>query len=310
VQARLLFQRTTTSAYDERGRIAMTGTQRRSVPDRARKRAIRALAARLGVAYSVASRLLTMSARPAGRRPGFPIGADEHRAWMFAERENRSFLSRVRDTQLAADLPLGRGAHLAVRFPRLRTTSGIGTLYDGEGRQTTLAMLYAVLAYESPALLPAADELAWVAELGEETAVDIVCAALDRAARLLLDNDGWRLWTRVEAALAAGEAGPDRRLRDASITLGRELRSISLRGSLGGVRHILDALLVEAYDCHPPGTRVRVGGLAGTVVGAGWARTGPPTAYEVRLDTDPATRIVPLDDVTPKSTTEPEPAST
>jgi hypothetical protein len=310
MQARLLFQRTSTSAYDERGRITMTGTQRRSVPDRARKRAVRALAARLGVAYSVASRLLAGPARPGRRRPGFPIGADEHRAWMFAVRESRSFHSRVRDTQLAADLPLGRSAHLAVRFPPLRAMPGIGPLYDGEGRQTTLAMLYAVLAHESPELLPAPDELAWVAELGEETAVDIACAALDRSARQLLDDGGWRLWTRVETALAAGEAGTDRRLRDASISLGRELRSTSLRGSLGGVRHILDALLVEAYDCHPPGTTVQFGALTGTVVGVVWPRTGPPTAYEVRLDTDPATRIVPVGDLTPGSTIEPEPAST
>ena len=291
----------------------MTGTQRRrSVPDRARRRAIRALATRLGVPYSVAARLLTaQTATPAGRRrPGFPIGADEHRAWMFAVREHRTFHSRVRDTQLAADLPLGRGAHLAVRFPPLRTTGGIGPLYDGAGRQTTLAMLYAVLMYESPALLPSAGELAWVGELGEEAGVDIACAALDRAARQLLDDDRWRLWTRVEAALAAGEAGTDRWVRDAAITLGRELRSISLRGSLAGVRHILDALLVEAYDGHAPGIRVRVGGLAATVVGARWERTGPPTGYEVCLDTEPTIHVVPADDLAPEPTIEAEPATT
>jgi len=291
----------------------MTGTQRRrSVSDRARRRAIRALAARLGVPYSVAARLLAAQmTEPAGRRrPGFPIGADEHRAWMFAVREHRPFHSRVRDTRQAVDLPLGRGAHLAVRFPPLRALTGIGPLYDGEGRQTTLAMLYAVLTYESPALVPTAEELAWVAELGEEEAVDIACAALDRAARLLLDDDRWRLWTRVEAALTAGEAGPDRRVRDAAITLGRELRSVSLRGSLGGVRQILDALLVEAYDCHPPGTRVRVGGLAATVVGVRWARSGPPTGYEVRLDTEPTTYLVAADDLTtPGSAAEAEPAT-
>lgn len=290
----------------------MTGPQsRRSVPDRARRRAIRALAARLGVAYSVAARLLAaQTPGPSGRRrPGFPIGADEHRAWMFAVREHRSFHARVRDTRLAADLPLGRGVHLALRFPPLRAASGIGRLYDGEGRQTTLAMLYAVLAYESPAMLPTADELAWVAELGEEAAVDIACAALDRAARRLLDDDRWRFWTRVEAALAAGEAGADRRVRDAAITLGRELRSTSLRGSLAGVRHILDAVLVEACEGHPPGARVRVGGLAATVVGARWGQAGPPSGYEVRLDADPAIHLVAPDDLTPEAAAESEPAS-
>jgi hypothetical protein len=285
----------------------MSGTRsRRSVPDRARKRAIRALAAQLGVAYSVAARLLTAPV-PANRRPGFPIGNDEHRAWMFAAREHRTFTSRVRDTRLAADLPLGRSAHLARRFPPLRATAGIGPLYTGEGRETTIAMLYAVLEHESPSLLPATDELAWATELGEEAAVDIACAALDRAARQLLDHDRWQLWVRVEAALTAGEADPDRRVRDAAITLGRELRSTSLRSSLDGVRHILDALLVEPYDCHPPGTRVRVGNRSGTVVGAHWEQTGPPTGYQVRLDTEPGTHIVPITDLVSESAAEPEP---
>lgn len=216
---------------------------------------------------------------------------------MFALREHRPFHSRVRDSRLAADLPLGRAAHLTERFPPLR--SGDGALYDGDGRQTVLAMLYAVLAHESPALLPAADELAWVADLGEASAVDVTCAALDRAARLLLDGDRWRLWTRVEAALAAGEAGADRRVRDAATTLGRELRSVSLRGSVDGVRHILDAVLVEAHEGHPPGARVALtaGAVVGTVVGVCWRQSGPPIAYAVRLDTEPAVRIVPADAV-------------
>lgn len=290
-------------------------SSRRSVPDRARKRAIRALAAELGVAYSVAARLLSArTAAPAGHRgPRFPIGDDEHRAWMFAARERRTFHARVRDTRLAADLPLGRAAHLASRFPPLRATAGIGPLYHGEGRQTTLAMLYAVGAHESPALLPHPDELAWAAELGEESAVDIACAALDRAARHLLDHDRWQLWARVEAALTAGERRPDRRTRDAATALGRELRSTSLRGSLDGVRHILDALLVEAYDCHPPGARVRVGGRSGTVVGAQWPPIGPPIGYQVRLDGAPDIRIVPTTELpvtrpAAEPTAEPEPA--
>ncbi|MDG4832543.1 hypothetical protein O7627_25005 [Solwaraspora sp. WMMD1047] len=290
----------------------MSGNRsRRPVPDRARRRAIRAKAAELGVPYSVAARLLrAQTSAPTGRqRPGFPVGDDEHRAWMFAAREHRTFHSRVRDTRQAADLPLGRAAQLTTRFPPLRATAGIGPLYHGEGRETTLAMLYAVLAHESPSLLPPADELAWAAELGEEAAVDIACAAIDRAARHLLDNDRWRLWARVEAALAAGGASPDRRVRDAATTLGRELRSTSLRGSLDGVRHILDALLVEPYGGHPPGIRVAVERRTGTVVGARWGRTGPPTGYEVRLDTEPGIRLVSGTDLADASSAEPEPVS-
>jgi len=276
---------------------------RRAVPDRARKRAIRALAAELGVPYSVAARLLTaQSPAPVDPRlPGFPVGADEHRAWMFAARENRTFSSRVRDTRLAADLPLGRAAHLTTRFPPLRAIAGAGSLYSGESRETAIAMLYAVLEHESPALRSPADELAWAAELGEEAAVDITCAALDRAARQLLDRDRWQLWVRVEAALVAGETDPDRRIRDAAIALGRELRSTSLRGSLDGARHILDALLVEACGGYPPGARVRVGDRTGTVVGADWDRTGSPTGYRVCLDAEPGTRIVPVAGLAPES---------
>jgi hypothetical protein len=201
----------------------MTGTQfRRPVPDRARRRAVRALAARLGVPYSVAARLL---ATPA------PVPV------LFADREHRPYHLRVGDTRRAADLPLGRAARLAERFPPPHRAR-----YP-DGRQTALAMLYAVLAHESPALLPSRDELAWVADLGEEAAVDVTCEALDRAARRLLDGDRWRLWTRIEAALAAGETSPDRRVRDAAIVLGRELRAVSLRRALDDAGLVLDALL-------------------------------------------------------------------
>jgi len=240
----------------------MTGKQHRpAVPDRARRRAIRALAAQLGVPYSVAARLLS--------RPN---------AQLFAVREHRSFALRVGDTRLAADLPLGRAAHLAGRFPRLQTPAGV--LFDGEGRLSTLAMLYAVIAFESPALLPGAEELAWVAELGEEAAVDITCAGVDRAARLLLDGDRWQLWTRIDAALVAGEAADDRLVRDAASTLGQEFRTVVRRGSLDGARQTLDAVLVAPYQGHQPGTRL---GEA-TVVGAHWADAGPPTGYDLRTD--------------------------
>jgi hypothetical protein len=287
----------------------MNGTRdRRSVPDRARKRAIRALAAELGVAYSVAARLLAARAPvPARRRhPDFPISGDEHRAWMFDARANRTFHARVHDTRLAADLPLGRAEHLVRRFPPLRAIAEAGPLYAGENRQTMIAMLFAVVIHESPGLAPDPAELAWAAELGEETAVDIACAALDRSARHLLDADRWQLWARAEAALTAGEIAADRRVRDAAIILGRELRSTSLRGSLGGVRHILDALLVESFGAHPPGTRVRVDGRAATVLGAEWERSGPPAGYRILLDGDPVPRTTPAGVLDPDSAAEPD----
>nr|WP_296065390.1 hypothetical protein [uncultured Actinoplanes sp.] len=252
--------------------------RRRQANDRARRRAIRALAAQMGVPYSVAARLI----------------ADPHRALMFAHREQRPFHARVRDTRDAAAPPLGRAAHLVARFPRLHTAAG--RLYDGRDRQTVLAMVYAVVAHESPGRLPAAEELAWVAELGEETAVDITCAALDRAARLLLDDDHWRLWARVEAALDAGDPRGE-----VAITLGHELRTVSLRGSLPGARHTLDAVLLGAHRLKAPGTRISLGGRTATVVGARWPESGPPTAYEVRLDGDPRVHLVDLGQQQPAS---------
>jgi len=250
----------------------MTGAERRrQANDRARRRAIRALAAQMGVPYSVAARVI----------------ADPHRSMMFALREQRPFHARVHDTRAAAAPPLGRAAHLTVRFPRLRTA--VGRLYDGRDRQTVLAMLYTVVAHESPSLLPAAEELAWVAELGEETAVDITCAALDRAARLLLDDDQWRLWTRVEAALAAADPRAE-----ATIVLGRELRTVSLRGSLPGARQTLDAVLLAAHRLRAPGAQIGLAGRPATVVGARWPRSGPPTAYEVRLGDDPRIHLIDL----------------
>lgn len=251
----------------------MTGAERRrQANDRARRRAIRALATQLGVPYSVAARLI----------------ADPHRALLFAHREQRPFHARVADTRDAADPPLGRAAHLVARFPRLRTTAG--RLYDGRDRQTVLAMLYAVLTHESPGLMPAAEELAWVAGLGEETAVDITCATLDRAARLLLDDDQWRLWTRVEAALDASDPRGE-----VAITLGRELRTVSLRGSLPGARQTLDAVLLAAHQLKTPGAQAGLGGRTATVVGARWLAAGPPIAYEVRLDGDPRVQLLRID---------------
>ncbi|WP_433303593.1 hypothetical protein ACQP2F_12435 [Actinoplanes sp. CA-030573] len=241
--------------------------RRRQANDRARRRAIRALAAQMGVPYSVAARLI----------------ADPHRALVFAHREQRPFHARVRDTRDAAAPPLGRAAHLTARFPRLRTAAG--RLYDGRDRQTVLAMLYLVVAHESPALMPAAEELAWVAELGEETAVDITCAGLDRTARLVLEDEHWRLWRRVEAAIEAGDPRGE-----ATITLGRELRTVSLRGSLSGARQTLDAVLLAAHRLKAPGAQAG----PGTVVGARWATSGPPMAYEVRVAGDPRVHLVDL----------------
>ncbi|RAY16439.1 hypothetical protein DPM19_06085 [Actinomadura craniellae] len=259
----------------------------RSVPDRARRRAIRAYAARAGVPYSVAARRLALG-------PGETL-ADAGRTVHPASPGRDGFLDRrpveerLLDARRAAEPPRGRAAHLTDRFPPLAGTP----FYRGAGRRDALALLYTVVAHEVPGRLPSAAELAPVAGLGEETAVDIACAELDRAARLLLDDlptgltDGTGApGPRIEAALAGGRAHPDPRLREAA----RSLTAAHGTGpALAGARQILDALLVVADDGHAPGTRVRtLGGRTGAIAGAVWGPYGPPLRYEVLSDDGPA----------------------
>ncbi|MEU4419890.1 hypothetical protein AB0F81_04640 [Actinoplanes sp. NPDC024001] len=217
------------------------GTPRRG---RARKRAIRAHAARAGVAYSVAARQL----EAVGLRSGETIASYGRtiypgRRRVAEERARRSFEQRRDDTRRAALLPEGRARHLVERFP----------LYPGEGRQELLSMLYVTVAAHAPELVPPVGELAWIAEMGEETAVDMECARLDREVRELLER--------------------------------AELDEPPFRG----VRQILDALLMVANDGHAPGTRVRVltspyEDRTATIVAAVWGPPGPPTGYRIQME--------------------------
>ncbi|MEU4475662.1 hypothetical protein [Micromonospora sp. NPDC023888] len=283
--------------------------RRTPTPGRARKRAIREHAAQTGVAYSVAARHL----ESVGLRPGetlatygrtiYPIGFDPHRQLLVERRERRSFEERVSDTRRAAILPHGRAQHLAERFPpsRGRTGSGVGVLYHGEGREALLAMLYIVIVAESPGLLPEVGDLAWIAELGEDTALDTACAEIDREARRLLDQEPLALWSGIEAALTRSERSQDGQVRQEAI------RQCALLGTMmtprvgyagepyvpglpvAGARQILDALLIVADDGHAPGTRVRLRRLpddagSATIIGATWGSSGPPVGYLVWPD--------------------------
>ena len=267
--------------------------RRRSAADRARKRAIRASASSAGVPYLVAARHLKtgLEASAAGGRTVYPDTSDEHRRWLIALREQRPYELRVRDTRRAIVFPLGRAAHLAERFPPLRGEPGTGLdrCYDGEARPAVLAMLYATAVHERAGVLPATDELAWLADLGEEAAVDLACTGVDRSARELLDEDRWTMWTRIDAALSADADHEDRPRRDVARQLADELRSLAIRSSVDGARQTLDAVLVAGDGGHAPGTRVRIivrpyRGRTGTIVDAHWDRTGPPIGYDVVPD--------------------------
>lgn len=276
---------------------------------RARQRAIRAQAAQAGVPYSVAARQVDLGSLGPGEtwashgRTIYPVGADSYRNRLVAARERRPLDERVRDTRLAAILPSGRAAHLTQRFPPTRglAGTGVGLLYHGEGRHDSIAMLYLVIAHEAPSVVPAIGELAWMAEMGEETAIDMACAELDRAARRLLERERASLWPRIEAAFAAGERSSEWGTRQDTARL-KAIYQVMMTPQdchdgepdvagppLDGARHILDAVLVVADDGHAPGTRVRMTvpphrDRTGTIVGAVWGPSGPPTKYEVRPD--------------------------
>jgi hypothetical protein len=291
--------------------------RRQPAPDRARKRAIRAQAAATGVPYSVAARLhdtVMRQAESAARvfnladwaggetladqgRTVYPASTDMHRHWLIEARARWSADHRVQDARRAADLPAGRAQHLVDRFPPTRGEegTGVGLLYHGEGRPHALALLYCLVGHERPDLVPSAGDLAWEAELGEETAVDTACTELDRAARLLLDGDRESLGPRIADALAAGQVHRDWRVRETAIRLAADYslgETPTMDLPWDGVRQILDAVLVVGDDGHAPGTRVRMlvqphGGRNATIVGAIWGRVGPPSQYEVYPDAAP-----------------------
>jgi hypothetical protein len=272
--------------------------RRRSSSDRARRRAIRASAASAGVSYLVAARHLgaRLEASASVGRTVYPDSSDEHRSWLIALREQRPYRLRVHDTRGAILFPLGRAAHLVERFPPLRGEpgSGVDRCYDGEARPAVLAMLYATVIHECAGVLPSDDELAWLADLGEEVAVDLACTGVDRAARELLDEDRWTMWTRIDAALTADEHHEDRQRREAARVLAEELRFLPVRSSVDGARQTLDAVLIAGDGGHAPGTRVRIivrpyRGRTATIVGARWDRTGPPVGYDVTPDCAPVT---------------------
>ncbi|MET7421995.1 hypothetical protein [Dactylosporangium sp. NPDC005555] len=282
------------------------GERGRGRRDRKRRRAIRAHAAQAGVAYSVAARLLAGAGVGPGEslaslgRTVYPAGVPGR--WTVQGRECRPGPVKLHDTRRAARPAGGRAAHLVERFPAGEGPAG--ACYAGDGVEDLIAMLYLVVVREAPGLMPAALDLAWTAELGEETAVDMECAELDRAARRVLDGGVAGLWRRVEEALRHGQDNGSPAVRHDADRLmlvcrgftmpveGADGEPYVLRAPWDGARQVLDALLVVADDGHAPGTRIRpVGTLTqGTIVGARWGAAGPPLGYDVLLDDAPRGR--------------------
>ncbi|MEU7871385.1 hypothetical protein [Dactylosporangium sp. NPDC049140] len=283
----------------------------RSGRDRARRRAVRAHAAQTGVAYSIAARQLAAAALAPGEslantgRTVYPA-ALSHGRWTILSRETRAPEDKLATTRIAARIPTGRARHLTDRFPP-GELAGLH-FYGGDLRPELLALVYLAIAHESPGLIPPPLDLAWTAELGEETAVDTTCADLDRAARALLSDRAAARWHRIDAALAAAQHHPEPATRYAAdlLTLAHRRLCTPTEDHAGdphvppapwpGVRQTLDALLIVSEDGHAPGTRVRRPGQTphreGTVLGAHWTATGPPSAYDITFDDDPATRTV------------------
>ncbi|WP_343954326.1 hypothetical protein [Nonomuraea longicatena] len=150
-----------------------------------------------------------------------------------------------------------------------------------------------MIAAEAPHLVPSAAELTWSADLGQASAVDVVCSLIDRTARLLLDTAPGELRHRARGALAVARASPDPQLRDAAEQLTASLDLDDVRGWHGlpfaEARQVLDALLVAPCSGHAPGIRIRFTSGAradteATVIGAVWGMSGLPYAYKVRPD--------------------------
>jgi hypothetical protein len=295
--------------------------------NRARNRAIRDHARQSGLPFSEAARQLDYAGVRAGEtlanhgRTIYPIATDTRRRSLVEARLLRSRAERLVDTRRAAVLPDGRAAHLVDRFPAGRGAdgTGVGPIYAGPATEDGLALLYLTVAEESPVFVPAVGDLTWIAELGEETALDTACAALDRAVRRAIDT-GKRVHRRIRWALDSAVGRDDVHRRHEAIRLGGVYAALTAGAagaaltaratgaaepdalSLVGARQILDALLIVADDGHAPGTRVRM--LAppdrdrlATIVGARWGPAGPPIAYEIRPDAAPAIVAVATDDL-------------
>ncbi|MEV4617601.1 hypothetical protein AB0J74_02655 [Asanoa sp. NPDC049573] len=122
-------------------------SRRRPRSGRARKRAIRAHAARSGLPYSIAARQIA-AGLGAGETPGthgrtvYPIAFNGRGS--LGLRAARPAAEQLADARLAARLPLGRAEHLVGRFPP--GEAGHGPCYAGAGRADLLAMLYLVAA--------------------------------------------------------------------------------------------------------------------------------------------------------------------
>ncbi|GAA3452644.1 hypothetical protein GCM10018962_44770 [Dactylosporangium matsuzakiense] len=288
-----------------------TKAKSRTGRDRARRRAVRAHAAQTGVAYSIAARQLAAAALAPGEtlantgRTVYPTALSPGR-WTILSRELRTPADKLAATRIAARIPTGRARHLTDRFPPAEAAGHL--FYSGDLRPELLAMVYLAVAHEYPGLIPSPLDLAWTAELGEETAVDTTCADLDKAARTLLCDHPAARWNRIDAALEAAQHHQDPATRYAAdlLTLAHRRLCTPTETRTGdpqvapapwtGVRQTLDALLVVAEDGHAPGTRVREPGTTphreGTILGADWPTVGPPTSYDIAYDNDPTTHTV------------------
>ncbi|MDF5755838.1 hypothetical protein [Spongiactinospora sp. TRM90649] len=261
---------------------------------------------RRGLLAVRARRSLAERVRDAETAAALPYGRARHLAQRFppTRGEKGTGVGGLYDGEAREDLLAL--LYLTVLPPaRDRKGTGVASLCPGECREHMPSPLDLTVSLPAAggegaglggasSLVPPRGELARAAELGDETAIDLVCAPLDRAARLALDDEPAELRARARAALAGERARPGTgaeaaRLAASTVSLAARdpLRWAEL--PFDGARHILDALLIATGDGHAPGTRVRVtsgdhAGQGATVTGALWNPTGPPRAYRVHPD--------------------------
>lgn len=270
--------------------------------DKHAKYEARALATRENISYTAARRRLADQDPPqlvmtaATTCPPACDGSDHPRAvcrpWQPKDAKGARF-----EVRRAAELPTGRADGLA----RRNETPGSIMMVP----KWLLALVYAMLTDQAPALLPDRAALRAAVEADDLDAVDTLMEPLDRAAARLLTKVPSQWWDdvkpRVDAYAAAVETSraPSNWYEiEADHTLAQLIdqwhRAWTPVQNSGGYwdppgvlwlapKDWMDKLLTARHGGHAPGARVRLAdGRQAVVYSAEWGEAGPPTAYRLR----------------------------
>ncbi|MFE2528752.1 hypothetical protein ACFXEL_31535 [Streptomyces sp. NPDC059382] len=288
--------------------------------DKRAKRAARELAAREGISYTAARRLLAETEDHQEQRdPEPPLtrtaahvcpeGCDGSghvgvACWAWRPQDVRGTVAWA--IRRSAELPGGRAEQLAERGERPKTQAERWSHFHGWEARWLLALVFAMLADQEPDVLPDRARLRAAVEAGDAAAIEEVMDPLDRAAARLMTKEADRWWREVKPRLdayAADVAADIRypntwhevehyaardRLVERWRTAWEPVRNDNGYMDAPGVMWVapkgwLDMVLVDRHGGFEPHTRVRlVDGRPAVVYAVEWGEAGPPLAYRVR----------------------------